>query len=119
LLPCGWLYAFAAIAAASASAWVGALVMGAFWLGTVPAVVLASNGARLAFARLGRVAPVAAGVAMIAVGVHAALVRGGAAERAVSQVRGAQDAATPVSVGELGERAARQSEDVPPCCRTE
>jgi sulfite exporter TauE/SafE len=119
LLPCGWLYAFAAIAAASASAWVGALVMGAFWLGTVPAVVLASNGARLAFARLGRAAPVAAGLAMIAVGLHAAVVRGGAAERAMSQVRGAQAGVTPVSVGELGERAAREPGEVPPCCRTE
>jgi len=36
LLPCGWLYAFAALAAATGSAAGGALLMGVFWLGTVP-----------------------------------------------------------------------------------
>ena len=117
LLPCGWLYAFAAIAAASASPWLGALIMGAFWLGTVPAVVLASNGARLAFARLGRGAPVVAGLAMIAVGVHAAVVRGGAAERAMSEVLGSQVGITPASMDALGARAAQEQDEIPPCCR--
>jgi len=36
LLPCGWLYAFVLGAAATASPWHGALVMIAFWSGTVP-----------------------------------------------------------------------------------
>jgi len=115
LLPCGWLYAFAAISAASASALLGAFVMAAFWLGTVPAVVIASNGARIAFARLGRAAPIVAGVAMIAVGLHAAIVRGGAAERAMSDVRGAQ--AKQASVIELSNRAESRADEVPPCCR--
>ena len=35
-LPCGWLYAFAAAAAGTGSPSKGALVMAAFWLGTVP-----------------------------------------------------------------------------------
>lgn len=117
LLPCGWLYAFAAIAAASASVGVGILVMAAFWLGTVPAVVIASNGARMAFARLGRAAPIVAGIAMIAVGVHAAVVRGGAAEVAMSEARGTQvQAAT--SGTELIRRAEAEADEVPPCCRT-
>ena len=115
LLPCGWLYAFAAIAAASASVALGVMVMAAFWLGTVPAVVIASNGARIAFARLGRAAPIVAGIAMIAVGLHAALVRGGAAERAMSEVRGAQ--LQGVSVVELSNRAEAQASELPPCCR--
>jgi len=115
LLPCGWLYAFAAIAAASASLVLGVMVMAAFWLGTVPAVVIASNGARIAFARLGRAAPIVAGIAMIAVGLHAALVRGGAAERAMSEVRGAQ--LQGVSVVELSNRAEAQASELPPCCR--
>jgi len=115
LLPCGWLYAFAAIAAASASMPLGAFVMAAFWLGTVPAVVVASNGARMAFARLGRAAPVVAGIAMIAVGLHAAVVRGGAAERAMHEVRGSQ--VQGVSVVELSNRAEAQAGELPPCCR--
>jgi len=114
LLPCGWLYAFAAIAAASASVPLGILVMAAFWLGTVPAVVIASNGARAVFARLGRAAPIIAGIAMIAVGVHAAVVRGGAAEAAMSEVRGLQVGA---SGAELIHRAENEATELPPCCR--
>ncbi|MFH5804331.1 sulfite exporter TauE/SafE family protein [Alienimonas sp. DA493] len=36
LLPCGWLYAFAAVAAGAGAAVGGAAVMAAFWVGTVP-----------------------------------------------------------------------------------
>jgi len=114
LLPCGWLYAFAAIAAASASPFIGGLIMSAFWLGTVPAVVLASNGARMAFARLGRAAPIVAGLAMVAVGLHAAVARGGVAEAAMSEVRAIRTAS---ASGELADRAACAVEEVPPCCR--
>jgi sulfite exporter TauE/SafE len=116
LLPCGWLYAFVAIAAASASLATGALVMAAFWLGTVPAVALAASGARFAFARLGRWAPIAVGLAMIVVGLHAAIGRGGLAETAMSDVR-ALRASTPASIESLVERADDAGETLPPCCR--
>lgn len=43
LLPCGWLYVFVATAASTGSPGAGALVMTAFWAGTVP--VLAGVGA--------------------------------------------------------------------------
>jgi len=43
LLPCGWLYVFVATAASTGSALGGAVVMAAFWAGTVP--VLAGVGA--------------------------------------------------------------------------
>ena len=43
LLPCGWLYVFVATAASTGSGPGGALVMTAFWAGTVP--VLAGVGA--------------------------------------------------------------------------
>lgn len=39
LLPCGWLYAFVIAAAGTGGAASGALVMLAFWLGTVPALL--------------------------------------------------------------------------------
>jgi hypothetical protein len=42
LLPCGWLYVFVATAGGTGSAVRGALVMAAFWLGTVP--ILAGVG---------------------------------------------------------------------------
>jgi sulfite exporter TauE/SafE len=39
LLPCGWLWAFVITAGGTGSPVSGALVMFAFWLGTVPAMV--------------------------------------------------------------------------------
>lgn len=45
-LPCGWLYAFVATAAASGSALGGAAVMSAFWLGTLPMMLAIGLGAQ-------------------------------------------------------------------------
>ena len=39
LLPCGWLYAFVLLAAGTGSAGSGALLLVAFWSGTVPALL--------------------------------------------------------------------------------
>jgi sulfite exporter TauE/SafE len=50
LLPCGWLYAFAALAAGTGSALAGALLMATFWLGTVPMLL----GLGLSLETLGR-----------------------------------------------------------------
>jgi sulfite exporter TauE/SafE len=49
LLPCGWLYSFVAVAAGSGSALHGAVLMAAFWLGTLPALL----GVGLSFGWLG------------------------------------------------------------------
>lgn len=45
-LPCGWLYAFVATAAAAGSALGGAFVMTAFWAGTVPMMAAVGAGAQ-------------------------------------------------------------------------
>jgi uncharacterized protein len=68
-LPCGWLWAFALTAGGSGHATSGALVMFAFWLGTVPAMlgVLAFAGPMLARLR-GRI-PAITAVALIAIGL--------------------------------------------------
>ena len=52
-VPCGWLYAFVATAAGSGGVTSALIVLGAFWLGTVPALVVASLGFRGLTARLG------------------------------------------------------------------
>jgi len=52
-VPCGWLYAFVATAAGTGSVGSAVAVLGAFWLGTVPALVVASLGFRGLTARLG------------------------------------------------------------------
>lgn len=53
LLPCGWLYAFAIFAASTASVWQGAVVMGAFWVGTVPVLSVLGLGVGALRSRLG------------------------------------------------------------------
>ncbi len=45
-LPCGWLYAFVATSSAAGSAAAGALVMAAFWSGTVPMMAAVGLGAQ-------------------------------------------------------------------------
>ncbi|MCB9654663.1 MAG: sulfite exporter TauE/SafE family protein [Deltaproteobacteria bacterium] len=50
LLPCGWLYAFVLTAAGTGHPLKGALVMFAFWLGTVPSLL----GTGVGLAQLGR-----------------------------------------------------------------
>ena len=45
-LPCGWLYAFVATSAAAGSAAGGALIMAAFWMGTVPMMAAVGLGAQ-------------------------------------------------------------------------
>ncbi len=87
LLPCGWLWAFAAVAAGTGVWWQGGIVMVAFWIGTVP--VLAALGAGIASiggARRRWITAVA-GAAMVAVGVHTAFVRAPLAERALTAAR--------------------------------
>ncbi len=68
-LPCGWLYAFVALAAATAQPVAGALTMAVFWLGTVPYLVavaglsrLLSGGLRLYLPRITAVLFILAGV---------------------------------------------------------
>jgi hypothetical protein len=53
LLPCGWLYTVVVAAAGTASPLAGALVMAAFWLGTLPMMAGVAIGARAVLGRLG------------------------------------------------------------------
>jgi uncharacterized protein len=69
LLPCGWLWAFVIAAAGTGDPLGGTLVMLAFWLGTVPAMlgVLALGGPVFAWLR-GR-APIVTAIALIVLGL--------------------------------------------------
>ncbi|HUJ61254.1 MAG TPA: sulfite exporter TauE/SafE family protein, partial [Kofleriaceae bacterium] len=68
LLPCGWLWAFVITAAGTGGAASGALVMLAFWLGTVPMVLLLSLAGPV-FARLRARLPVITAVTLLALGL--------------------------------------------------
>lgn len=69
LLPCGWLYAFAAVAAGTGNAGGGALVMLAFWLGGLPVMMALGAGLRGVFAPLERRVPLLGGLALMVAGL--------------------------------------------------
>lgn len=70
LLPCGFLYAFALIAAGTGGAAKGALVLAALWLGNLPALLglgLAFGGA---LSKLRRQLPIVSATAMFMLGLY-------------------------------------------------
>lgn len=69
LLPCGWLWAFVITAAGTGHPVSGALVMVAFWIGTVPAMVGLLAFAGPLIARVRARMPAVTAVALIAIGL--------------------------------------------------
>jgi len=116
LLPCGWLYAFVVVATGAGSLVGGALVMLAFWIGTVPALAGVAAGLRFASGRVGRLAPLVASVAMVAVGAHIALTRAGLAD-AVAARSQSTIAAHASAHDTPDDRVRVASESLPACCR--
>lgn len=68
LLPCGWLYAFVVSAAGTASPWRGALVMVAFWAGSVPVLLGVGSLAQLLRTKFGRHWPAFSAALLIGLG---------------------------------------------------
>lgn len=110
LLPCGWLWAFVAVAAGCGGAALGAVVMSAFWLGTLPALLMVGVGAAALGGDRRRWASALAGLLMVVVGVHTAFVRGPMADRALSAGAG-------VAMGAVSARGEEGERELPPCCR--
>lgn len=67
-LPCGWLYAFVATSAAAGSALGGAMVMSAFWLGTVPLLAAVGLGAQRLLGRFRSRLPVVTASVLVILG---------------------------------------------------
>jgi sulfite exporter TauE/SafE len=79
LVPCGWLYAFVATAAASGHVASALGVMFAFWLGTVPALLATSLGLRGLLSRFGRHARTASASLIVLSGLSLLALRLGSA----------------------------------------
>ena len=71
LLPCGWLYAFVVVAAGTASPLTGALVMLAFWVGTLPILIALGTGLQHGLGALGRKLPVITSIIVVIAGMYA------------------------------------------------
>ena len=109
-LPCGWLYLFASYAAGTGSPLWGALFMIAFWLGGVPALLLAGVGMQTLARLLGRRLPLVTALAIVVLGVVTLVLRMQTPVLAFEPVQIQADAASVRQVEELGKT-------IPPCCR--
>lgn len=86
LLPCGWLYLFALIAAGTGSVLMGGITMAAFWLGTVPALTALIAGTQTLSSEFVRVVPVVTALLMIIAGGFTASGRGFAGLNSMSDL---------------------------------
>jgi sulfite exporter TauE/SafE len=109
-LPCGWLYAFAIIAAGTASGLMGAAVMVAFWLGTVPVLASLGVGVQAVTGTVGRRIPLVTALVVVALGLYTIAGRMTIPAHAFERPSG-MDAETST----LDEIKAA-SETPPPCC---
>ena len=75
LLPCGWLYAFAATAAGTASPLLGALTMAVFWFGTLPMLVALGAGLGKLTGALAPRLPLVTSLVIVAVGLGTIVAR--------------------------------------------
>jgi sulfite exporter TauE/SafE len=82
LLPCGWLYAFVAVAAGTAHPGLGAAAMAAFWVGTLPVMVALGFAVHRIGGSLGKRLPVVASSALIVVAVGSLVSRSSLIDRA-------------------------------------
>jgi sulfite exporter TauE/SafE len=71
LLPCGWLYAFVAVAATTGSAASGAWLMSAFWLGSLPMLLGLGVSVQLLTRRFARYLPRVRSVVLLGAGLAA------------------------------------------------
>lgn len=84
LLPCGWLYAFVAVAAGTAHPGLGALAMAAFWVGTLPVLIALGVAIQRIGGAVGKRLPVIASSALILVAIGSLISRGLLIDRPVS-----------------------------------
>ncbi len=109
-LPCGWLYLFALKAAGSGSPLWGAGFMMAFWLGSVPALVLVGAGVQTLARLFGRRLPLVTALVIVLLGVFTLTFWMHAPVQAFEPAQDQAAAASVQQIEELGRT-------VPPCCR--
>jgi sulfite exporter TauE/SafE len=111
LLPCGWLYAFAIIAAGTGSGLWGAAILTAFWLGTVPVLASLGIGVQAFTGTLGRRIPLVTAVAIVLLGLYTIVDRLAVPVQAIQP--NMKSAASESTMEQL--EAVKQAP--PPCCQ--
>jgi len=86
LLPCGWLYLFALVAAGTGNPLSGGITMAAFWIGTVPALTALIAGTQTLSRKFVQFVPTAAAILLIVTGCVTASGRGFADLSSLSEI---------------------------------
>ena len=107
LLPCGWLYAFAIVAAGTAHPLTGAATMAVFWLGTLPVMVSVAAGLQMLTGPLRRRLPVLTSVLIVGAGLYTVMGR--------VSLPSFDSSAIAAEASPL-ERVKAAEETPPPCC---
>ena len=110
LMPCGWLYTFAIVAAGTGNPLTGAAVMAVFWAGTVPIMVMLVLGTAKVSHSVQQRLPVAMATLVILVGVFTIAFRAPVAIGGDHQVADREDLVRQVQSIEQSEL---------PCCHGE
>ncbi len=120
LLPCGWLYLFALVAAGTGSPLMGPIVMTAFWIGTVPALVGLVAGTQMLSRKFTRLVPVGAALLLILTGCYTASGRGFAELNSLASLQPPHATATPNRDGSpeqaLLQQVQQAGDQKLPCC---
>jgi len=112
LLPCGWLYAFAIVAAGTGSPVLGGATMAAFWAGTLPVMVSLGVGLRVLTGPLRKHVPLITSLTVVAVGIGTVLGRVTLPAMSSDQL----GAAVPTSLHESPGGVGSIRQDELPCC---
>ena len=115
IAPCGWLYSFALLAAGTGSAFSGALLMTAFWAGTVPILTAIGLIADKTRVRLGTRLQAVVSLGVVALGLWTLTGR-----LEFGSTLSSLAISTPANAApsELAERVAELRDETPACCRS-
>lgn len=109
LLPCGFLYSFVIVAAGYGHVAAGALIMGVFWLGTLPMLTVVGAGVRWLAAPLAARLPAITAGMIVVVGVYTIVARAGITLHGSATLSGA---------AELADQLRASQHVTPACCAT-
>lgn len=113
LLPCGWLYAFAATAAATGGVLPGAALMVAFWLGTLPVMAAVSVGLQALTGPLRARLPMLTALLVLGMGLFTVL---GRVSLTSIMPEGTASASSPAGVRAAIQRVRSLTPAEVPCC---
>lgn len=115
LLPCGWLYAFAITAAGTGNALNGAATMAAFWVGTLPVLVVVGAGAQRLLGSFGRNVQLVASLAIVVVGLATVTNRAALIDKSLLP----SGVTAPVDAASAAKQAGSISQHEMKCCEGE